>query len=110
MTMFEVLADPIRMKIVELLAERDLAAGNIAGRFPVSRPAVSRHLRVLRQSRLVRSRGVAQKRVYTLNPDALDQVDRWVEQCRRVWNKRLDALGRHLDSIAAADKAKGAKK
>jgi DNA-binding transcriptional ArsR family regulator len=101
MQTFTALADPIRAHIVELLAEHDLTAGDIASRFPVSRPAVSRHLSVLRRSRLVRVRGEAQRRVYSLDTDGLDDVDRWVEQCRAVWNRRLDALGAHLDAVAA---------
>jgi DNA-binding transcriptional ArsR family regulator len=104
MQTFAALSDPTRARIVELLADRDLTAGDIAARFPVSRPAVSRHLSVLRKSRLVRVRGEAQRRVYSLDTDGLDEVDRWVGQCRRQWNARLDALGRHLDDVAAKSK------
>jgi DNA-binding transcriptional ArsR family regulator len=104
MSAFAALADPIRARIVELLADRDLAAGDIAARFPVSRPAVSRHLSVLRKSRLVRVRGEAQRRVYSLDTAGLDEVDRWVGECRRAWNARLDALGAHLDHVAARRK------
>jgi DNA-binding transcriptional ArsR family regulator len=98
---FTALADPIRAEIVQLLSARDLAAGDIASRFPISRPAVSRHLSVLRRSRLVRVRSEAQRRVYSLDTDGLDEVDRWVGECRRLWNARLDALGRHLDELAS---------
>jgi DNA-binding transcriptional ArsR family regulator len=101
MQAFVALADPIRASIVELLAAGDLTAGDIAARFPVSRPAVSRHLSVLKRSRLVRVRGEAQRRIYSLDPGGLDDVGRWVETTRRVWNERLDALGRHLDDVAA---------
>ena len=101
MQAFVALADPTRASIVELLAARDLTAGDIAARFPVSRPAVSRHLSVLRKSRLVRVRGEAQRRIYSLDLDGLDDVGRWVQETRRVWNERLDALGRHLDDVAA---------
>ena len=75
MQVFSALADPTRAKIVEALARRDMTAGEIAARFPVSRPAISRHLRVLRKAHVVRSRGEAQRRVYSLNPEALDEVD-----------------------------------
>ncbi len=104
MEAFTALADPIRASVVELLAAGDLTAGDIATRFPISRPAVSRHLSVLLKSRLVRVRGEAQRRIYSLDPAGLDDVDRWVEATRRVWNARLDALGRHLDDVAAAGK------
>ncbi|HLY80000.1 MAG TPA: metalloregulator ArsR/SmtB family transcription factor [Caulobacteraceae bacterium] len=100
MQAFAALADPVRAEIVQLLSARDLTAGDIASRFPISRPAVSRHLSVLRRSRLVRVRGEAQRRVYSLDTDGLDQVDDWIGQCRAAWNARLDALGRHLDDIA----------
>jgi DNA-binding transcriptional ArsR family regulator len=100
MEAFAALADPVRAEIVRLLAVRDLAAGDIAARFPISRPAVSRHLSVLLRSRLVRVRGEAQRRVYSLDPNGLDDVDRWVGECRRIWHDRLDALGRHLDDVA----------
>ena len=109
MRIFSALADPIRSKIIEVLARRDLSAGEIAARFPVSRPAVSRHLGVLRRARLVHIREDAQRRVYSLNPAGLDEIEKWVTQCRRVWNQRLDALGSHLDQIAAQE-SKGVKK
>jgi DNA-binding transcriptional ArsR family regulator len=107
MRTFSALADPIRAKIVEVLAQRDLTAGEIASRFPVSRPAVSRHLSVLRKARLVRYREDAQRKIYSLDPRGLGQIEKWVERCRRVWNRRLDDLGRHLDNVAALDRQGG---
>jgi len=103
MQVFSALADPTRAKIIEVLARRDLSAGEIAARFPVSRPAVSRHLRVLRKARLVRSRGDAQRRVYSLNPAGLDEVEKWVAQCREMWNRRLDALDEYLKQMVAEE-------
>lgn len=100
METFSALADPVRASIVTMLAASDMNAGEIASRFPVSRPAVSRHLSVLLRAKLVQVREEAQMRVYSLDPSGLDEVDHWVEKCRRVWNKRLDALGRHLDQMA----------
>ena len=100
MTAFAALADPVRSKIVQMLAARDMAAGEIASRFPVSRPAVSRHLAVLRRANLVGVREQAQMRVYSLNPKGLDEIDAWVAACRKTLNQRLDALGRHLDAMA----------
>jgi len=106
MQVFSALADPTRAKIIEVLARRDLTAGEIAKRFPVSRPAVSRHLRVLRKAHLVRSRGEAQRRVYSLNPAGLDEVDKWVAQCRDMWNSRLDALDRYLKEMVAQESSR----
>ncbi len=103
MQVFAALADPTRAKIVETLARRDLTAGEIAKRFPVSRPAISRHLRVLRTAHLVRSRGEAQRRVYSLNPDALDEVDHWLAKCRDMWNRRLDRLDEYLKEMVAEE-------
>ncbi len=96
---FEALADPIRARIVELLAADDLEAGAIASRFYVSRPAVSRHLRVLREAGVVASRGEATKRVYSLRPESLIELVAWTEKIRRMNEARLDALGRHLDEM-----------
>jgi DNA-binding transcriptional ArsR family regulator len=107
MEVFAALADPTRAKIIEVLALRDMTAGQIAARFPVSRPAVSRHLSVLRKARLVRARGEAQRRIYSLDPTGFNEADRWLTRCRDLWSKRLDALGHHLDKIAAKKRNRG---
>ena len=86
------LADPTRRAIVALLAAGELAAGELAGRFPVSRPAISRHLRVLREAGLVRARVDGQRRVYALDPRPLSELDAWLAPYRRFWAQRLDAL------------------
>jgi DNA-binding transcriptional ArsR family regulator len=75
---FEALADPTRRRIIELLADREMTAGEIADRFPISRPAVSRHLRVLRESGLVRCRGEAQRRLYGLEAAPLAAPYAWL--------------------------------
>jgi len=93
---FEALADPTRRRIVELLAGGELTAGEIADEFPVSRPAVSRHLRVLRETGLVRYREEAQRRVYALQPEPLAALDAWLARYRPFWQNRLDALGTEL--------------
>jgi DNA-binding transcriptional ArsR family regulator len=98
MDAFAALADPVRHQIVTLLAARDMAAGEIAACFTISRPAVSRHLSVLLRANLVDVREQAQRRVYRLNPAGLDAVDAWVVTCRTTWNARLDA--RHIDVVA----------
>jgi DNA-binding transcriptional ArsR family regulator len=92
MKVLAVLADPTRQRIVELLAERERTAGELAEQFTVSRPAVSRHLRVLREAGLARSRGEAQRRVYRLDPAPLAELDEWLQTYRRFWTNRLDAL------------------
>ncbi len=101
METFAALADPVRARIVEMLADDDLKAGDIAAAFAISRPAVSRHLSVLLKSRLVRVREDAQRRIYGLEPEGLEAADAWIDEIRRAWSRRLDDLGRHLDAMAA---------
>ncbi|SRR6266511_1992822 len=96
MEVFEALADPTRRKIVELLASRERSAGELAGHFRVTRPAVSRHLRVLREAGVVSARGDAQKRIYRLEPDALGRAEGWLARHREFWQGRLDALEEHV--------------
>ncbi|MCZ2838102.1 ArsR/SmtB family transcription factor [Modestobacter sp. VKM Ac-2985] len=86
------LADPTRRQIVALLAVGERGAGELAGQFPVSRPAISRHLRVLREAGLVRVRVEGQRRVYALDPAPLSELDAWLAPYRRLWAQRLDAL------------------
>jgi DNA-binding transcriptional ArsR family regulator len=96
----EALADESRVQIVELLARRDMTAGAIAEHFTVSRPAVSKHLRVLRDAGLVTVTPDANRRIYRLDPQPLNDLASWAEQQRQTWEHRLDALGRHLDAKA----------
>ena len=86
------LADPTRRRILELLADGELEAGEIAAQFSISRPGVSRHLRVLRESGLVRVRPEAQRRHYSLDPAPLAELDAWLARYRAFWTNRLDAL------------------
>jgi DNA-binding transcriptional ArsR family regulator len=90
------LADPTRQRIVEMLAGRELSAGTIADKFDVSAPAISQHLKVLRDAGLVRVRVDAQRRIYGLDPEGLSEIDGWLERVRRFWGARLDALEREL--------------
>ena len=94
MQVFEVLADPIRREIIALLAAGERPAGELSAAFEVSRPAVSRHLRVLREAGLVRWRSEAQRRIYSLDPRPLAEVDEWLSRYRHFWAGRLDALER----------------
>lgn len=90
------LADPTRRRIVELLAERDRDVGELVARFPISQPAISRHLRVLREYGLVSSRAEAQRRIYSLEPAPLAELEAWLARYRTFWANRLDALETQL--------------
>jgi DNA-binding transcriptional ArsR family regulator len=94
---FEALADPTRRRILELVADRERTAGELAAEFATSRPAVSRHLRVLRNAGLVAWRGEAQRRLYRLDAAPLAEVGAWIERTRSSWAARLDAFEQHLD-------------
>jgi DNA-binding transcriptional ArsR family regulator len=85
-------ADPTRRELLRLLVDGELSAGELAGRFPVSRPAISRHLRVLREAGLVRARTDGKRRLYALDPRPLRELDDWLEPYRDLWAHRLDAL------------------
>ena len=86
------LADPTRRDIVELLAEGERSAGEVAAQFRTSRPGVSRHLRVLREHGLVRARSEGRRRLYSLEPAPLAELDEWLGHYRGFWQNRLDAL------------------
>jgi len=88
----DALADPTRRRIVELLVEGERSAGEIAAEFPTSRPGVSRHLRVLREHGLVHARGEGRRRLYSLDPAPLAELDEWLGRYRSFWTNRLDAL------------------
>ncbi len=90
------IADPTRRRIVELLAVRDRTAGELVDEFDMSAPAISQHLKVLREARLVTVRAEGQSRVQALNPDGLGELEDWLEKTRSVWSHRLDALEREL--------------
>jgi DNA-binding transcriptional ArsR family regulator len=92
MNALSALADPTRKQIVELLAGREISAGDIARRFDVSPPAVSQHLRALREARLVKVRVEAQRRIYSLDRAGFDEVGDWLERVRSFWLPRLDTL------------------
>jgi len=92
----EAIADPTRRRILELLKNGEVAAGDLCGEFTISRPAVSRHLRVLREVGLVQSRVDGQRRVYALDARPLAELDAWLEPYRHFWAQRLDALDTEL--------------
>ena len=96
-TTFEVLAEPTRRRILDLLRERERSVGELVKRLKLSQPGVSKHLRVLRDAGLVSVRNEAQRRIYGVRAEPLAAVDEWLEPYRRLWADRLDALERHLD-------------
>jgi DNA-binding transcriptional ArsR family regulator len=95
---FGAIADPTRRAILDSLRYRERSAGDLASLFPVSRPAVSRHLRVLRSAGLVRERRVAQSRLYSLEPAPLRVVEQWIEHYRVFWAARLQDLKQFVES------------
>jgi DNA-binding transcriptional ArsR family regulator len=96
-SVFHALADDTRRRILDLLILGDRSAGDIADAFDISRPAISRHLKKLRQAGLVESRTEAQWRVYRLNPEALQEVDRWMTRYRDFWAARMQDLKRYVE-------------
>ena len=89
---FQALADQSRRTVLEILRDHPATAGELADALPIARPGVSRHLRVLREAGLVDVRQEAQRRIYSLRPEALVEVDEWLEDYRALWQNRLDAL------------------
>ncbi len=96
MDVIALLADPTRRRIIELLTEHDLAAGEIASHFDIARPGVSRHLRQLREGGLVSVTRSGQKQIYRLEPGQIMEIDRWLAPIRTFWSNRLDALDTEL--------------
>jgi DNA-binding transcriptional ArsR family regulator len=92
MTALQALSDPTRQRIVEMLATGALSSGEIAGRFELSAPAISQHLKTLKHARLVSVKVDRQKRIYSLDPIGVEEVSKWVARIRAFWNPRLDAL------------------
>ncbi|MCW2968630.1 MAG: winged helix-turn-helix transcriptional regulator [Solirubrobacteraceae bacterium] len=96
----DVLGDPVRRRILTLLADGERAAGDIGavvqGEFGITQPAVSQHLRTLRESGFATVRADGARRLYALDPAPLQSVDEWLEPYRKFWNQRLDALSTEL--------------
>jgi DNA-binding transcriptional ArsR family regulator len=96
-TALQALADPRRLEILELLRDGERPVGELVERLPVSQPAVSKHLRVLREAGLVDVRVDAQRRLYRIRPEPLADLDRWLAAYRQLWSTHLDRLEGHLD-------------
>jgi DNA-binding transcriptional ArsR family regulator len=92
MNSLQALSDPTRQRIVEILASGALSSGEIASRFELSPPAVSQHLKTLRDARLVSVHADKQRRIYELNPEGVRELTEWLARIRAFWNPRLDAL------------------
>jgi DNA-binding transcriptional ArsR family regulator len=101
-TAFQALADPTRRAVLDLLRRGGQPAGTIAAAFPVSRPAISKHLRLLRRAHLVRERREGRYRVYQLNPEPLRAVDNWLEHYRSFWTMNLTNLKNFVEVDEAA--------
>jgi len=96
---FEIIAEPNRRAILSLLVSSEQSVGEIECQLGMSQPTVSKHLRVLREAGFVEATVDAQRRLYRLNPEPLQEVDDWLSQFRRFWSARVDALERHLDRM-----------
>jgi DNA-binding transcriptional ArsR family regulator len=105
-SVFEVIAEPNRRAILSLLMASEQSVGEIERRLRLPQPAVSKHLRVLREAGFVEATVDAQRRVYRLNPKPLQEVDAWLSPFRRLWSAHLDALERHLDRTHPPTRAK----
>jgi DNA-binding transcriptional ArsR family regulator len=97
-TTFEVIAEPARRQILDLLRDGARPVGHLVRETGLSQPNTSRHLRVLREAGLVESRPQGQRRLYELQPEGLAEVERWLAPYRRMWRRSLDDLERHLDA------------
>jgi DNA-binding transcriptional ArsR family regulator len=99
LTVFDIIAEPNRRAILRLLVLSEQSVGEIERQLRMPQPTVSKHLRVLRDGGFVESTVDAQRRVYRLKPEALQEIDAWLAPFRRFWSAHVDALERHLDRI-----------
>jgi len=103
MDIFSALSDPTRRTILEMLAKNgSLSATDICAKFPISHPAISQHLKVLRETKLVLMEKRAQQRLYKINPYAMLELEGWTKHMTQLWNQRFDAL----DTVLEAEKKK----
>src|SRR3954465_8784311 len=102
--LLQALADQSRRTVLEILRDHSATAGELADALPIARPGVSRHLRVLREAGLVGGRQEAQRRIYSLRPETLIEVDDWLADYRALWSNRLDALHTEIARGKKAEK------
>ncbi len=100
------LADPNRRRIVEMLAGKELASGEIGTAFDISAPAISQHLKVLKEANIVTVRVDGQRRIYALDPRGFGEIDQWLSSVRRFWIPRLDELERQMERHKAEEARK----
>ncbi len=105
-SVFEIIAEPNRRAILNLLVSSQQSVGEIERRLRLPQPAVSRHLRVLREAGFVEATVDAQRRLYRLRPEPLQEIDAWLAPFRRFWSAHVDALERHLDRLHPPEPAK----
>jgi DNA-binding transcriptional ArsR family regulator len=96
---FTILAEPSRRAILNLLASAERSVGDLEDELRLSQPSVSKHLRVLREAGFVEARIEAQRRLYRIRPEPLQEVEEWLAPFRRFWSTHVDALERHLDRL-----------
>ncbi len=106
-SVFEIIAEPNRRAILSLLVASQQSVGEIERQLRMTQPTVSKHLRVLRDAGFVESTVDAQRRLYRLNPEPLQELDAWLAQFRRFWSAHVDALERHLDRMDQSTPTKG---
>ena len=99
MDTFTALSDPTRRNIIEMIASRgELAATDISDNFSISPPAISQHLKVLREVKLVRMEKRAQQRIYSIDTNGISEIESWLATMRRMWTERFDTLDKYLES------------
>ena|SRR5581483_9487700 len=103
---FAALADPTRRRIVERLSRKRLTVGEIASEFPLTQPAISKHVRILEESGLLKREIVGRTHYCSLSPVAMDGAARWIERHRKYWNESLDRWERVLSNVSTKDKRK----
>ena len=107
---FAIIAEPSRRAILSLLASAERSVGDIEEELQLPQPSISKHLRVLREAGFVESRVDAQRRLYRIRPEPLQEVDAWLEPFRRFWSAHVDALERHLDRMDSPPPRRKARK
>jgi DNA-binding transcriptional ArsR family regulator len=107
---FDVLAEPNRRRILDLLREDERPVGELVEQLAISQPAVSKHLKVLRDAGLVEARTDAQRRVYRVRSEPLREIDQWLAPYRAMWASRLDDLERHLEGMPDESRPRRARK
>ncbi|MBI3511464.1 MAG: winged helix-turn-helix transcriptional regulator [Bacteroidetes bacterium] len=103
---FQAIADPTRREIIKLVARRHVNINEVADNFKISRPAISKHIRILTECGLIVVRQQGRERFCESNPHKLNEVSDWVEQYRKIWTTKLDALGDYLKKIQSGPKSK----